>query len=259
MPTKKIAVRVFGTPREITDDDIRGHSVVVIDVLRSSSSIINALSNGVREIIPVKTPAEAGELASRSGRGNCLLAGEREGKRIEGFDLSNSPVEFSREAIEGRTLIFASTNGAPTIIKARAATNVYVGTYNNYSAVLEQLIADRNPIALICCGKLEQFSLEDFVCAGKFADGLARKLDKKSALTDSSEAARLLYLRFAGDIAGLHRSCSHGSYLAEIGYSSDLEYCAQVDSHSVLPVFIEGKLKVTRHGHARTEDSTTSV
>jgi 2-phosphosulfolactate phosphatase len=260
MRAKQISIRVFGSPREILEDDLRGCSAVVIDVLRSSSSIVTALANGAREVIPVRTPAEAGEFATRSGRGNCLLAGEREGRRIEGFDLSNSPPEFSREVVEGRTLIFASTNGAPTIIKARVASQVYVGAYNNFSALLERLLADGNPVVLLCSGKLEQFSLEDFVCAGRFVDGLQRKLGNHATLADSAEAARYLYLRFADDIAALHRSCSHGRYLAELGYGDDLVYCAQVDTHALVPTFLEGKLKVqSDNGYPLTEAAPVSA
>jgi len=239
-------IKVFGTPREIVDDDLRGHSAVVIDVLRSSATITHALQNGAREVIPVVTPAEAGELASRTGRGVSLLGGERDGKKIEGFDLANSPTEYTADRVSGRIIVFASTNGAPTLVRARAAERVYLGGYNNYSALLQQLIADNRPVVLLCAGKLEHFSIEDFVCAGKFVHGLAHKLGKRAQLADSAIAAKLLYDRHAADIVELHRQCSHGRFLSELGHSADLEICAQVDSHPIIPTFVEGKLKAFR-------------
>ena len=255
-----IEINVFGTPREITDDDLRGQSAVVIDVLRSSATITNALQNGAREVIPVVSPAEAGELASRTGRGVSLLGGERDGKKIEGFDLSNSPSEYTFDRVNGRIIVFASTNGAPTLVRARAAERVYLGGYNNYSALLQRLIDDARPVVFLCSGKLEHFSIEDFVCAGMYAAGLAQQLGKRAALSDSALAALSLYDRYSRDIVALHNECSHGRFLAQLGWSSDLEFCARVDTHPIIPTFIEGKIKAFRlNGSPLIEVNTIPV
>ncbi|MBI5059587.1 2-phosphosulfolactate phosphatase [candidate division KSB1 bacterium] len=252
-----IEIKVYGSPREIVDDDLRGHSAVVIDVLRSSATITHALTNGAREVIPVVTPAEAGELASRTGRGVSLLGGERDGKKIEGFDLSNSPAEYSFDRVNGRIIVFASTNGAPTLVRARAAERVYLGGYNNYSVVLQRLIDDDRPVVLLCSGKLEHFSMEDFVCAGMFVEGLLDGLGARAQRSDSARAAQLLYEKYSSDIPALHRECSHGQFLARIGYDEDLEICARVDTHPIIPTFIEGKIKAFRlNGTPLTEVAT---
>jgi len=238
-----LPVTLFTTPRESTEDDVRGCSVIVVDVLRSSSTIVTALEAGAREVIPVLTPAEAGKLAGRSERGISLLCGEREGKRIDGFDLGNSPLEYSVQKVGGRILIFASTNGAPAILKARAAERVYVGGFNNFSAVVKRVIEDGNPVVIICSGQLEQFSIEDFVCGGKFVNAIESRTKQGVELNDGARAATLLHRHFDGNIPSLLKSSAHGRFLTGLGYGDDIEYCARVDTHGIVPTYIEGKIR----------------
>jgi 2-phosphosulfolactate phosphatase len=238
-----VEIRVFSTPREVSEDDLRGCVAVVIDVLRSSSTIATACMNGAREIVPVATPAEAGELASKSGRGGALLCGEREGKPIEGFDLGNSPLEYTAEKVSGRNIFFASTNGAPTVVRVRNADRIYVGGFNNFSAVMGLLTAEDRRIALVCSGQNDKLSIEDFVCAGRFVEALDLKFGEKVVVNDGARAATLLYQQFRGQIGELLRCSTHGKYLTSLGFSADLEYCARVDSVPVVPMFIEGKIR----------------
>ncbi|MFZ5434658.1 MAG: 2-phosphosulfolactate phosphatase [Calditrichota bacterium] len=238
-----ISINLFISPRNVTDDDLRGCTVVVVDVLRSSSTIATALLNGAREIIPVLTPAEAGELASRSGRKQCLLCGEREGRKIDGFDLGNSPSEYINERISGRILIFSSTNGAGAVLRAKAADHVYVGGYNNFAAVAKRVAEDRKPVVILCAGKFEHFSIEDFVCGGKFINYLETRLKRDVILNDGARAAALLHRHFDGSINNLLRSSNHGKFLMSLGYEEDIDFCSRLDTHPVVPVFIEGKLR----------------
>ncbi len=236
-------VKLFTSPREVTDDDLRGCSVVVIDVLRSSATIVAGLAAGAREVIPVLTPAEGGKLAGRSERGISLLCGERDGKKIDGFDLGNSPLEYTPQRVSGRILIFATTNGSPAILRARIAERVYVGGFNNFGAVTKRLVEDQNPVAIICAGQLEQFAIEDFVCGGKFVNALETRSKRGLELSDGARAAALLHRHFDGSITALLKSSSHGRSLASLGYEEDIEYCARVDAHSIVPMFVEGKIR----------------
>lgn len=238
-----LEINLFATPREVTDDDLRGCSAVVIDVLRSSSSIVSGLLNGAREVIPVLTPAEAGELASRAGRGVSLLCGEREGRKIDGFDLGNSPAEYSPERVGGRILIFSSTNGPAAVLRSRLADRVYIGGYNNFSAVLKRLTEDRKPVVIICAGKEGHFALEDFVCGGKFVVALETRLKRSVSLSDGARAAALLHRHFDGSTMSLLKSCAHGKYLMSLGAEEDIEFCAHMDTHPVVPMLIEGKIR----------------
>lgn len=251
-------VRLYATPAEFAGDDVRGCSAVVLDVLRTSSTIVNALWNGAREVIPVGTPAEAGEFASRTGRGGVLMCGEREGKMIKGFDLGNSPIEYAREKVSGRTLIFSSTNGTPALVKARMADRLYVSGFNNYSAVLNQLLLNERPIAIICSGRSGTFSIEDFVCGGKFVEGIQLKLGRNVPVNDGARAAALLYQEYRGQILDLLSTCQHGRYLASLGFENDLGFCAKIDSHPVLPTFLDGVIRGT-HPDGTSPVETTQV
>jgi 2-phosphosulfolactate phosphatase len=238
-----VDVKLFISPREVTDDDVRGCSVVVIDVLRASTTIAAALMNGAREVIPVLTPAEGGKLAGPAGRGISLLCGEREGRKIDGFDLGNSPLEYTAEKVGGRIIIFSSTNGAPAILRARAADRVYVGSFANFGAVAKRLIEDRKPVAIICAGKEDQFAIEDFVCGGKFVNSLEARHKRGLQVTDAARAAALLHRHFDGGIPSLLKSSNHGKYLSSLGFDADLELCARMDTYPVVPMFVEGKIK----------------
>ena len=252
-----VEIKVFSSPRESTEDDLRGCAVIVIDVLRSSSTIITAIMNGAREIIPVLTPAEVGELASKSGRGGALMCGEREGKKIEGFDLGNSPLEYSPDKVSGRIIIFASTNGAPMIVRARNADRIYIGGFNNFSAVLGLILKENRNIAILCSGQNEKFSIEDFVCAGRFVDALEIKLGERAELNDGARAAAQLYQQYRGQIGELLRISSHGKYLSSLGFSSDLDYCAKVDTVPIVPMFVEGKIRGFKPDGKPLNETTT--
>lgn len=255
-----LTIHLFATPREVTDEDLRGSSVVVIDVLRSSATIAAALTGGAREIIPVLSPAEAAELAFKAGRGVSLLCGEREGRPIDGFDLGNSPSEYTPERVGGRILIFSSTNGAGAILRAKAAERIYVGGFTNFGAVARRLSEDGNPIVILCSGQNEQFSLEDFVCGGKFVNSLKVRLRRGVSLNDGAQAASLLHGHFDGGIVELLQSCSHGRYLASLGFGDDLQVCAEVDTCDVVPMWVEGKLRgFTVDGSPYGESAVSAV
>ena len=243
-PTVQPTVSLFATPREFTEENLRGTTAIVVDVLRSSSTIACALARGAREIIPVLTPGEAGELAQKAGRDATLLCGERDGKRIEGFDLGNSPSEYTAERVNGRILIFASTNGSPVIARARVSDRVVIGGFNNFSAVVSNVAASRKPVTILCSGLLEQFSLEDFICGGKFAAALQILRGVRNVtLNDAAKAAAELYKFHGGNIPKVLRDSAHGRYLAALGFEADLDFCAEIDSLSIVPVLVEGKLR----------------
>ena len=238
-----LTISLYATPREFTEESLRGTTSIVVDVLRSSSTIAYALVSGAREIIPVMTPAEAGELATRAGRDATLLCGERDGKPIEGFDLGNSPLEYTAERVGGRTLIFASTNGSPVMVRARVSDRVLVGGFNNFSAVTQSVVAAGKPVTILCSGLLEQFAIEDFLCGGKFVAALLKDMPDTVILNDGAKAAAVLYEHLNRSLAQVLRESTHGQYLASLGFEADLDFCAQVDSLQIVPTLVEGKIK----------------
>ena len=144
--------------------EIAGRLVVMIDVLRASTSITTALANDARAVVPVETPDDVVMRSKAFERRDVRLAGERRLNRIEGFDLGNSPLEFTREAVEGKTILMTTTNGTPAITTMQGARDVIIGSYVNYTAVLTMLRAalrGGTDITIACAGRDRQFALED--------------------------------------------------------------------------------------------------
>jgi 2-phosphosulfolactate phosphatase len=236
-----VKVQVFFTHDGVSESLVKGKLIAVIDVLRVSTTIAYAHSNGCERIVPVESVEAASKLAGSLDKAVTLLGGEKEGKRIDGFDLGNSPLEYTRDVVEGKNIILSTTNGTKAITKTRQADEVVVACFANMGPVLDHMakVPDR-PAGILCAGKQGRFALEDAVCAGMMIDRLAAR--GQVDLDDAGVAARLLYLEHKDDIAGLVKNCEHGKYLAEIGFARDLEVCAAVDSLKSLPVVSEGRI-----------------
>ncbi len=237
-------IDLFFTPAALHSERLKGYKAVVIDVLRAAASITMALNNGARDVIPVESIENAIDLSKGLKREDILLCGEREGKLIEGFHLGNSPSDYSRERVRGRTLIFASNNGSPAIVRASIARSVYLSGFINLNAVIDALGSQEEllPLAVVCAGKSDQFAVEDAVCAGLFIKRLLKKLSIKPRLNDAAFAAELLYREFGKDLQQMVRDCDHGKYLISIGMENDLQLCASDSVLPVVPVLKDGKL-----------------
>ena len=234
-------VDLYVIPQEITEDKLKERKVVVIDVLRASTTICRALASGAKEVIPMDSPAAAIELAASLSSDNVLLCGEREGVIIEGFDLGNSPMEYSPEAVEGRTLIFSSTNGTRTIVRARSAGDSIVGGFVNIQAVLDYLPESLDDLVILCAGKWLQFAMEDSVCGGLLIEKLLER-HEDIKMNDGAHTAMILYDHFKDSILDMVKSSTHGKYLDMIGMGKDLPICAKLNSIPVLPRFLDGKV-----------------
>jgi len=224
--------------------DLKDKNVVVIDILRTSTSMIMGLTNGAKEIIPTEDVATAG-LIGRNSQGQALLCGERNGKLIEGFNLSNSIKEYIPEIVVGKTLIFSSTNGTPALMKSKFARNCIVLGFANISRVVEYLKALNEDFIILCAGKSGEFSLEDTVCAGMLIDMLS-KFDYAGEykLSDSAMGAKRLYSTYKDDLSKVMMESEQGRYLVEIGYPEDLDECVKVDVSKALPVLRSGVIKL---------------
>jgi 2-phosphosulfolactate phosphatase len=199
---------------------------VAIDVLRAASTLAVALRNGARCVLAVATPEEA--FARKCREPDGLLCGERDGRRIEGFDLGNSPAEYGFESVAGRSLIFASTNGSIALRSIARCGVRLVGAFVNGSAVARAL-AGRPYVLLVCAGKLGDFALED----AAFAGWLCERLGSGGARIEGPAArlARSLAPRDALQVRALVQGSEHGRYLRSLGpeYAADVEFCARLD------------------------------
>jgi 2-phosphosulfolactate phosphatase len=237
-------IDLFFTPHEITEERLKAYNVVVMDVLRAATSITTALANGAKYVIPAPSIAEATALAAQLSRDNVLLCGEREGKLIDGFDVGNSPADYSRDRVRGRHLIFGSTNGSPAIVKASGARGVFLCGFVNLNAVLDAVLASAQPfpLALLCAGRNSRFSIEDAVCGGMMITRLRARNGKTLALNDAACTAEILARDFSADLPGLLSQCDHGKYLKSLGMESDLPLCAADSSSGIVPVLKDGRL-----------------
>jgi 2-phosphosulfolactate phosphatase len=231
-------------PEEIKNTELTGKLVVIIDVLRASSTIVTALANGCRCFIPVLSPNKARKKAEQFEKERVLLGGEREGIKIEGFDLGNSPREYKREAVKDKTIIFSTTNGVKTLEMVEGAHRIIIGSFLNLQAVCNYCTNYKGDILLICAGKEGRFSLEDTACAGMLIDSLKNALSDTCQESDANLTARLLYKKFNNNILEILRKSQHGRYLESIGLDEDLKFCSQLDFFCIVPVFKDGIISI---------------
>jgi len=229
---------VFGGAA-LAPSEVSGRVVAVIDVLRASSSIAAALANGARAVVPLESPDDVVTRAKAFERSDVRLAGERRMVPISGFDLGNSPLEFTREAVEGKTVLMTTTNGTPAIANSQGARDVVIASYVNYTAVLTMLrtaLRGGADITIVCAGRERQFALEDAGCAGRFVSNVAKRLTGV-VMNDAAQACMLIDRKFGDHIMKLFEASEHGQALRAAGFGDDLVACAAIDSYPVIPLF----------------------
>lgn len=234
-------VHVYLTPSEVADAAFRGKAAVVIDVLRASTSIAYAQSHGAEKLIPTASIEAATRLAATLDDQATLLCGEREGKPINGFHLGNSPREFTRESVLGKTLIMTTTNGTDTIVRFEGARDIVICSLVNITAVA-RYVKDEAEIFVCCSGRMGRFSLEDAVCAGLLVARLREIGLRELELDDAAAAAEVLYHVHRADLLRCLMEASHGRYLLGLGFGEDIEVCARVDALATVPVVREGRI-----------------
>jgi 2-phosphosulfolactate phosphatase len=240
-------VDCYLTPIAFERVKIDGRVAVVIDVLRSSTSICRALFNGARGVIPVDGPGEAVDIRLKLDPKTTLLAGERNGLKIENFDLGNSPFEFSREAVEDKLVLMATTNGTPLFGRAATADLVLNGTFVNMTVLVDRLVAESKDVVLVCAGREGSFSIEDTLAAGMIVSKLIDR-DIKIDCNDAASAAQLLYRHHADTLAASIAGGQHGQHLLSLGFDNDLKLAAATDALPMLPELIDGRLVISRNG-----------
>lgn len=227
---------------ELPEGHVKDTHAVVIDVLRASSTIVQACENKVERIIPVASVEDASRLAATLERKKTLLGGERDGRAIEGFDLGNSPLEYVSKVVRGKTLILSTSNGTVAITQSAAAREILVGSFLNLSAVVTRLLSSRpKKITLLCAGNQGQLSLEDLVCGGLMVAKIVQSYRGKLLLNDGAVAARAVAEKMS-DVGEVVRNSVHGHKLSELGFDADLEFCSKVDKYGSVPAVVEGRI-----------------
>jgi 2-phosphosulfolactate phosphatase len=235
-------ISVLETPAGIAPGGLAGHVAVVIDVLRATSSITTAISSGCRSVIPAGSKDEAVRL--KSVHPGALLGGEIGGRKIEGFDLGNSPGEYGKEAVSGKDIIMSTSNGTKAILGAKrgGADPVLICSFLNLDAVAREVLSEvagqGKHVAIVCSGSLGQFSLEDFACAGALVKALCRDCGPAELAPDGpAKKALETFNTHDSDPIKVFCNSPHGQNLKEMGFEGDLELCARGSSLDAVPRF----------------------
>jgi 2-phosphosulfolactate phosphatase len=212
---------------------VAGRQVVVVDVLRATTTMIAALAAGATAIVPVAEVVTARALAVIWPE--AVLGGEREGVAPPGFQLGNSPTEYTPAVVAGRTVILCTTNGTRALAGLAAARRVYIGAARNAAALVERLAAEAADVTLIAAGRDEghRVGLDDCFVLGLIA---ARLAARGARLDDSAQICVAVYEHFGGDALAAFQASGHGRLLRALGFAADLVYCAAVDQDTLLPV-----------------------
>lgn len=235
-------VRVIFSHNNLDELYFTGKTTVVIDVLRATTTIVTALNNGAREVIPVATVDFAMKVSGNIFSGMTLLGGERNTKMIEGFNLGNSPLEYKPEVVNGKTIILYTTNGSRALVRAKFSENLFICSFNNLASIANHLNRIKKDVEIVCSGTNGFFSLEDVACAGKLiAEMQISQPDIE--LYDSAKASLTISKSFAKSVPKLLRETEHGKLLIENGFAEDLIYCAKISNIDVIPYFTSGSIK----------------
>ena len=232
----KRKIEVCFTPALLPIYNISNAIVVVIDVFRATSSICYGIDNGAEAIIPVATVEECKSYESKG----YLLAAERDGKVVDGFDFGNSPFAYAEDKVNGKTIVLTTTNGTHAINESKkTAYQVIIGSFLNLTAVCDYLKTQDKDVFLLCAGWKNKFNLEDTLFAGAVVHQLKTE---DYFLDDASIASDDLYQLAKDDLSAYTSKTSHSERLKKLGIEEDIKFCLNVDITSTVPVLKDGRL-----------------
>lgn len=236
----KPSLHTIFSPKLLDIYDINNSIVVIIDVFRATSTIATALYNGAKKVIPVDTVTKCIEMGIQTGG---ITAGERDGKIIEGLAYGNSPAEYPRTFIEGKTLVLTTTNGTKLLHMAiqNGAAEVITGSFPNIGAVCAYLIKMNRPVFLGCSAWKDRVNIEDALFAGAVINEIKEHF---TIHCDSSLMAEELYLSHRSDLPDFIKKTTHWHRLAAYGLEKDLNYCVSSNLANILPIYQNGALVI---------------
>lgn len=238
--TKKLEVCL--TPALIHLYDVEEYVVVIIDIFRATSSICYGIENGAEAIIPVAEVEEC--LAYKEKHPEYLLAAERNGEVVKGFDFGNSPFSYTTEKVSGKTVVLTTTNGTQALYLSRNAKQIFIGSFLNLTALSDHLKTINENILLVCAGWKFNFNLEDTLFAGAVIEQLKGGHYK---LDDAAIGANDLYQLGKDDIKAYLKKTSHSERLKQLGIEEDIAFCLNIDTTTSIPVLRNGSLVRLNH------------
>jgi 2-phosphosulfolactate phosphatase len=238
-----VRIDIAPTADAVVPADLGGVTALVIDVLRASTTIITALANGCDAIVPVADPLDARRRAAESWNGGALVAGERQGEPIPGFDLSNSPVEFQSPNVRGKTVYFTTSNGTRALLAARAAAAIGVAAFVNVTAAATWAAAAGRDVAILCAGSHGAQSLEDWACGGLVVERILAAVPT-AVLTEAARDALNTGRLYAADVGRLKRDAPWARRLIAAGRSADVDACLRLDTTKLVPRYVPNVDKI---------------
>ncbi len=217
--------------------DVQDKTVVVVDILRATSCMCTAFAYGIKSITPF---AKLEDCLAMKGK-DYFTAGERDGKKVEGFDLGNSPFEYMDEKLRGKKIAFTTTNGTQAIARSAGAKEVIIGSFLNLSAVTEYLFRGENNVLVVCPGWKGKVNLEDTLFAGAVIDILGDHIEPDC---DAPLAAQHLYRLAKNDLNGFLQNSSHVKRLAKLNIHKDIQFCLTPNQYETLPILRNGVLAI---------------
>jgi 2-phosphosulfolactate phosphatase len=242
MPADERLVHVHLLPTLAPPGSLAGGIAVVIDVLRATTTIIHALAAGCIAVRPCGEVEEARELAGRMRAGKVVLGGERGGVAPPGFDLGNSPREYTAKVCKGTTVVLSTTNGTRALLCAAEADRILVAGFVNYSAVCEQVRQDARPVHIVCAGTDGDVTLEDTILAGALVEFLCEVGEVR--LNDSARLAWDAFENHGRVLQGALEISGGGANLKQLGYDDDIRTAAKVDLFNLVPELRRDPLRV---------------
>ena len=228
-------IDVIFSANEVTKDRVEGKIVVVIDVLRATSVMLTAMKNGAKEIRPFK---EIDKLTYYTKDLNEILkCGERNGTKIDGFDLGNSPLEYKSEIVQGKIICMTTSNGTNALVNSSYGKKILIGSYLNLDLLCKKIDKIGEDLVIVCAGTNGEFSLDDSLCAGE----IIKRLEYKTL----SDSARAMYMIAStpGTLKDKLKKTKHYNFLKKLGETKDLEICFSIDSKNIVLEYRDGVIK----------------
>lgn len=230
---------VYPKYEKLLNSRISGSTLIVVDVLRSTTSIIWAVRNGAQKVIPAMDPGEAAQIYGRLGQSDCVLAGEVDGIKHPDYHIGNSPAEFSEETVRGKSIIISTSNGTAAVAGATGAKNVLIGAMINRVAVAKRAVELGDDIIVQCAGTNGAISADDLCAAGAICNAIKSVAREKVEETDIAFVCRALYKQWKSGDIDLSRT-AHWSKLLKQGFEEDIKFCFTPDVTNVVPEYRNG-------------------
>jgi 2-phosphosulfolactate phosphatase len=218
---------------------VQDQTVVVVDILRATSCMTTALAHDIDSITPF---AQLPECLALKADG-YITAGERDGKKVDGFDLGNSPFEYMNPLLKGKKIAFTTTNGTQAIAKSTGARDIVIASFLNLTAVVNYLRAVQNDILIVCSGWKGKVNLEDTVFAGALVENLKNDFDHAC---DAPVIAQRLYLEARHDLKGFLKNSSHIKRLQKLNIQKDIDFCLLEDQYDVVPLIKKDRIIIVK-------------